>query len=74
MSAGYQGARDPLCVEALATNRLLRERIVELELRAAGGYRAELTRMEGERDAALAEADAARIYLWQRLPWRGYAS
>jgi hypothetical protein len=59
--------RDPLCVEALRTNRLLRARVAELE-------RANVERLQRERDEARAEADAARLYVWQRLPWKGYVS
>jgi hypothetical protein len=59
--------RDPLCDEALRTNRVLRARIAELE-------RGDVARLNRDRDEAWAEADAARLYVWQRLPWKGYAS
>lgn len=49
-----------------------------LKLRKANAAQLELRKrareLQRERDAAQAEANACRIYLWQRLPWKGYAS
>lgn len=63
--------RDPLCEQALRTNRELRARVNELERR--------LTRNSGR--AVRAKLTAAEIELrerdespWVFLPWRGYVS
>lgn len=61
--------RDPLCEEALRTNRELRLRVDELERREKrrGSVRAKLAAAEIE----LRERDASP---WVFLPWRGYVS
>lgn len=61
--------RDPLCEEALRTNRELRERVAELERRekSKGSVRAKLT-------VAEAELRELRRSPWTHLPWKGYVS
>lgn len=71
--------RDPLCEEALRTNRELRERVELLERRLIGSggdvgrdrrkgsMRAQLTALERE----VRECKASP---WTYLPWRGYVS
>lgn len=63
--------RDPLCEEALRTNRELRARVSELERRLAPtrgqSFKARLTAAERE----LRQRDESP---WVFLPWKGYVS
>jgi hypothetical protein len=76
MSGPRTTQRDPLCVEALRTNRELRDRVNVLERRLLG----QVDRRSGgpSLGARLTEAETQIREMqespWTYLPWRGYVS